>query len=251
MKTIDPKMGWDAARGEVLFTDVMLEAAAVHPKQQRAVHAIVERWTAVGAVRLAAADGVVRANAGVTWADRVLDRAVNGFANELLRDAEGRRDDKTFRAYFPEAPNEVIRLGLESELERCAHFDVVRKKVPLSKGAAAKLAAVDKAIEAGRAALAARQSAFGARMAAGLDVTRWKEDANAVRRNVHVQLQAYALENNEEHGYADRFFPVPPRGGRGAGGDGGSEDAGDGGGDGAGIKVPVEATSDGNKKPKG
>lgn len=208
MRQIDEKTGWEASRAEVLFTESVLAASEEHPKLLRAMRAQNERWTALDAVRRAAEDGVVRANARVSWLDLRLDGRVRAFANELLRDAGGNKDDKTFRAYFPEAPNEVIRLGLESEIERCERFQTVRERVALSKAAAAKLAAVEAAISEGKAALQGRRDAFAARTGVSLDVESWKDATNGARESVYLQLRTWALENGEERGYADRFFPL-------------------------------------------
>ena len=206
MRQIEEKTGWEASRAEVLFTESVLGASEEHPKLLRAMRLQNERWTALDAVRRAAEDGVVRANARVSWVDLRLDGRVRAFANELLRDAGGNKDDKTFRAFFPEAPSEVIRLGLESEIERCERFNTVRERVTLSKAAAAKLAAVEAAISEGKAALQSRREAFAARTGVSLDVESWKEATNAARESVYLQLRTWALENGEERGYADRFF---------------------------------------------
>lgn len=208
MRQIEEKTGWEAARAEVLFTESVLGASEEHPKLLRAMRVQNERWTALDVARRAAEDGVVRANARVSWLDLRLDGRVRAFANELLRDAGGNKDDKSFRAYFPEAPGEVIRLGLESEIERCERFNTVRERVTLSKAAAAKLAAVDAAISEGKAALQGRRDSFAARTGVSLDVESWKEATNAARESVYLQLRTWALENGEERGYADRFFPL-------------------------------------------
>jgi hypothetical protein len=208
MRQIDEKTGWEASRADVLFTESVLGASEAHPKLLRAMRVQNERWTALDVERREAEDRVVRANARVSWLDLRLDGCVRVFANELLRDAGGNKDDKTFRAYFPEAPSEVIRLGLESEIERCERFDTVRERVTISKPAAAKLAAVDAAISEGKAALQGRRDAFAARTGVSLDVESWKEATNAARESVYLQLRTWALENGEERGYADRFFPL-------------------------------------------
>ena len=89
MRLIEEKTGWEAARAEVLFTDAVVDASGAHPKVLRVLRTQLERWAAIDAVRRAAEDGLVRANARVAWADRGLDRRVQAFANELLRDAPG------------------------------------------------------------------------------------------------------------------------------------------------------------------
>ncbi len=208
MREFDDKTSWEGARAEVLFTASVLEAAGAHERLLKALRQQLERWTAVETARRGADDAIVKANARVSWADHVLDLAVRGFANEVLRDAGGNAEHKQFKAYFPEPPNEIIRLGLESEVERCERFAAVRSKVTLSKTAAARLGAVDKAVVAGRSALAQRREAYTAQAQASLDVGNWKEATNGARVSAFVQLQAWALENENERSYADRFFPT-------------------------------------------
>lgn len=208
MREFDEKTGWEGGRAEVLYTFAVLEAAGSHDKLKRAITLQLDRWNTLEKARRAAEDGVVTANACVAWADHVLDNAVRGFANEVLHDVGGDATKRNFTAFFPEPPSEVIRMGLEAEVDRCERFAVVAEKVPLSKAATAKLAAVTAAMEAGKAALARRRDAYNAQAQASLDVASWKESANATRVSVFVQLQAWALEHEEERAYADRFFPV-------------------------------------------
>lgn len=234
MREFDEKTSWEGGREEVLYTASVLDAAGAHDKLKRAVALQLERWNAVEKTRRAAEDGVVAANALVSWADHVLDNAVRAFANELLRDAGGDSSKRSFAAYFPEAPSEVVRMGLEAEVERCERFDAVAEKVPLSKTAGAKLAAVNAAITAGRAALTRRREAYTARAQASLDVASWKESANATRVSVFVQLQSWAVEHEEERAYADRFFPVRANARRK-----GAKEEDEGGGGGGGGGAPV------------
>jgi hypothetical protein len=208
MREFDDKTSWEGGRADVLYTVAVLEAADVHDKLKRAVALQLERWNTVEKTRRAADDAVVSANASVAWADHLLDGAVRAFANELLRDVGGDASRRSFAAFFPEAPNEIIRMGLEAEVERCERFAAVAAKVTLSKNAAAKLAAVNDAIALGRTALVRRRDAFTARAQAALDVASWKESSNATRNSVHVQLQTWAIEHEQERAYADRFFPT-------------------------------------------
>lgn len=228
MRQIEEKTGWESARSDVLFTESVLEASGDHPKLHSAMRRQVERWSVIDSERRAAEDAVVRANAGVSWQDLALDRRVRAFANELLRDVGGDAENKTFRAYFPEAPNEVIRLGLESEIERCERFGAVRQKVKLSKAAGERLAAVDEAIAAGKVALKTRRDAFAKRSGVSLDVASWKEATNAARESVYLQLRGWALEHGEERGYADRFFPAANARATKSGGGGGEGGEGEG-----------------------
>ncbi len=214
MRKFDANTGLQTARRSVLFTKAALEASDRHERLVVAIALQLEGWTPVAEARRAADDAVTYAHARVSWGDYLLDRAVKGLANELLRDAGGNYDDKLFREFFPEPPSEVIRMGLESELNRCERFQLLATKRPLNERVSTALSAVTAAMETGRAALAARRAAFMQQAETSLDAVSWKEATEAVRQSVHLQLQAWALENGEERSYAERFF-FDPRPGKG------------------------------------
>jgi hypothetical protein len=207
MRQLGVKTGLLAARQSVLFTEAALAASGVHERLARPVEQLLARWSTVWQARRDAEDAITRANARVSWADVRLDGAVMAFANELLRDAGGKSEDAVFRAYFPEAPSQVIKLGLEAQIERCESFAVVASKRKLGAGAAKALRAVDEAMRSGREALAARKTAYVQQAQAALDAQTWRESAEAVRQSVYVQLQSWALENREPRSYAENFFP--------------------------------------------
>jgi hypothetical protein len=150
---------------------------------------------------------VTKANARVAWCDYALDASVKRFANELLRDANGQYEDKTFRAFFPEPPHEVIRLGLENEIERCEAMIATSSKVKVSKRAGEALNSIRSAVAAGKQALQERKAAYANKASVWLDTIAWKEAMNSARVSVYVGLQAWAIEHGEDRTYADRFFP--------------------------------------------
>ena len=211
MREFSETMGFDAARDSTLYTASVLEASGVHEKAAKAMASQLTKWNAVALARSAAADSVTRANARVAWCDFALDKHVKRFANELLRDSNGKSDDTTFRAFFPEAPNEVIRLGLESEIEKCEAIIATAAKLKVSKSAGEALAAMKSAVAAGKKALADRKAAYAEQASVALDVAAWKQATNAARVSVHVQLQAWAVEHGEDRSYAERFFPEAPK----------------------------------------
>lgn len=233
MRTFTEHSSWEAVRADVAYTLSVLGAAGRHERLAKSVGQLFARWATVETARRSAEDGVAAAHARVAWCDFALDDAVRGFANELLRDAGGKTDAPLFRRYFPEAPSEVVKMGLEQEITRCEAFAVVAAKVKLSKTAAQRLDAVKSAMKDGGAALTARRAAFATQSQAWLDVATWKEDANAVRRSVRNQLEAWALAEGGPGDYAERFFPAAPAatktrgkrtpddGGAGGGGGGG------------------------------
>lgn len=208
MRQFDSKTSWEGARAEILYTVSVLGASGRHGKLHQGMKGHLDKWGPLEVQRREAEDAIVMANALVAWCDHELDGAVRGFANEVLHAAGHDASHKLFASFFPEAPSEIIRMGLESEIERCERFDVVASRVELPKVCVTKLEAVRAAIVAGKAALKKRREAFQAQAMVSLDITSWKEAANNARVSCHLQLQAWGLENNEERGYADRFFPA-------------------------------------------
>ncbi len=224
MREFSDATGFESARDATLFTVCVLEASGAHEKAAKALSGVVARWDVVDAARRKAEDGVTRANAKVAWCDWELDVAVKKFANELLRDANGDGKNTVFRSFFPSAPSETIRLGLENEIEQCEAMLVTSERVKLSKGAADALKQVKAASAKGSKALAERKAAYAAQAVAWLDVAAWKQAANAARVSVFVQLQAWAVSNGEDRSLADKFFPAPgPKKAKKAGNDEGNK----------------------------
>jgi hypothetical protein len=207
MRKLTEKTGLLAARQSVLFTEAALIASGIHERQARPVGQLLVRWSTVWEARRNAEDAVTRANARVTWGNLRLDGATTRFANELLRDGGGKNDDPLFRAFFPEAPSDVVKLGLQNQIERCEGFAVVASKRKLSAGASKALRAVEESMREGREALAARKAAYVQQAQAALDAQSWRESAEAARQSIYVQLQSWALENREARSYAENFFP--------------------------------------------
>jgi hypothetical protein len=100
----------------------MLRAAGVHEVEEREVQKLVERAKGLADELEGASDAIVEANALVTWGDQLLDRAIERFAGDVVHLVGGDRSDLRYTGFFREAPGEYIRLGLESEIERTAHF---------------------------------------------------------------------------------------------------------------------------------
>lgn len=207
MQKFNAKTGLLAGRQSLLFTEAALAASGRHARAAKVVGQHLGRWSEVWQGRRDAEDAITRTNARVAWCDFMLDRAVAGFANELLRDVGGKSSHKDFREFFPEAPSEVIQMGLQSQIQRCESLLVVASKRKLSARAGAALKPLKDAITAGQDALAARRAAYVQQAEATLDAQTWRESTEAARQSLHVQLQSWALENGEPRSYADRFFP--------------------------------------------
>jgi hypothetical protein len=202
---------WDQARRETRFTMSRLAARKDHGALAKPLRALLGKWTTTDQERRDADDAVVDANALVSALDEELDEAVDRLANRLLYEAGGNGADPIFKAYFPEPPSEVIRLGLESEIARTKALAAVAEERKPSKEVKALLKVIADVEKRGEAALRGREAAYGAASKISLRVQAWKEDANAARRSVENQLDAYAIQSRRPRGYADGFFPAPTR----------------------------------------
>src|SRR4051794_34826878 len=109
---------WEVCRKDVRFTCTSLSVRAHHEALAKALRTLLSKWTTIEMERRDAEDALVDANAVVGALDEELDEAVFKLVSRLLVELDHDSTHPTFKAYFPEPPSEVIRLGLESEITR-------------------------------------------------------------------------------------------------------------------------------------
>jgi hypothetical protein len=219
------KTPWENVRKDVRHTAATLTASEAHLALAKPVKQLLTRWNETDQERRDADDKLVDANALVAWIDvRVLDSLVTELASLLLHEARQDRSDPKFKRFFPEPPNEVVRMGLENEIKRTKAFFSVAEEVSTSKEGKAILAKIVAAHKQGEAALTAREEATLHVARISLRIQTWKEDANGVRRSVENKLDAHANEHGLPRDYSDAFFPASrtakSSGGKGSGSSG-------------------------------
>ena len=202
---------WEQARKDVRYAVTSLDARHKHQQLVKPLATLLARWAAVDEERRAAEDELVDANAMVNAIDHELDEAVYRLVQRLLVELEDDSSHPTFRAYFPEPPTEVIRLGLESEIVRTKQLFTVAEERGASPAVRAILKQIGELQRRGETALRARVDAFVALSRADLHVQDWKESANAARKSVANVLEGYALKNHLPRGYSEHFFPAASR----------------------------------------
>lgn len=211
MRLFNDNTGWEAARKSVRHTAAMLGASETHAGAAKALRQLLARWTTIDQERRDADDALVDANALVAWVDtQALDPLVKELGSLLLHEARQDRKHPAFKRYFPEPPNDVVRLGLESEIERTKAFFDVAEEAPPSKEAKALLAKMRAVHARGAEALTARAEAAANVARVALKMTTWKEDANGARRSIATMLDAHANERGMKRDYASAFFPDAP-----------------------------------------
>lgn len=199
--------GWDSMHGDLIFTIATLRASGVHAPLAAPLAAHVARWEEVDAERRRAEVAVVEANAMVEWVNGQLDHHTVRFSVQLLADCDGDRTHPTYTAFFPVAPGEITRLGLESQLDAMRKFETVAATVKLSMSAEATLGQVSDAMALGRAALASRATAALGMTAVARKQAAWRDEANDLRRATDTALHDHANRNRLPRDYAAGFFP--------------------------------------------
>lgn len=207
LRLFTDKTPWDDVRRDVRYVAAGLTAADEHIALAKPLRTLLAQWKTIESDREDADDAMVDANAVVRRLDITLDRLVNDLAGQLL--AECGRDTSApgFRRFFPEAPSAVIRLGLESEIERTKKFATVAEEIGASKETKAILKRFDGIHTKGTAALKARERLAETQGRVSLRISTWKDDSNHARRSVESALEKYATDHRLPRTYADEFFP--------------------------------------------
>jgi hypothetical protein len=147
----------------------------------------------------------VLAQARVDAANAALDEVTTDYARDLLyvvRDRESPR----FRRYFAVAPNELVRLGLQSQIEKTRTWPAL-----LAAETDATLSAYAErfraAIEEGDAALEERRNAAAARATHRVEVILpLFDDVNAARQSLYGLLLQRGVERKRDRQWAASFF---------------------------------------------
>jgi hypothetical protein len=202
---------WEQARKDVRYTATSLGVRQKHEHLGKPLVALLARWQGIDEQRRAAEDALVDANAAVGALDEELDEAVFRLVSRLLFEVDHNSAHPTFRAYFPEPPSEVIRLGLESEIARTKELFKVAEERNASSEVHAILAVVADLHRRGEEALRVREQAFLGLGRVQLHVQDWKDSANAARRSIASVLESHASKSHLPRGYVDGFFPPAAR----------------------------------------
>jgi len=198
-------------RRDLRHTASALAASAEHADLAPPVRDHLTRWSELDVQRGEAEDAVADANAVVAVVDALLDRTVNALSSTLLAESKGKRTSKLFRAFFPESPTEIVRLGLEREIERTKAFFLVAEEQGASLPVKAVLIEMRAVHARGNEALAQRETAAVAAARVSLRRDTWRDEANRIRRSVENALDTYATEHALGRDFADAFFPAPVR----------------------------------------
>lgn len=214
IRTIGHEEALDVVWEELVYTEARLLSDPLAKSLAPQAARLLAQWDRVAAGQRAAWRAEIVAQAAVDQADDELDEGVDEVARELLHEEKGDRGTERFKGYFRQAPNEVTRLGLESELE------VVRSWPEALQGEAEKtLQRLSKTMKdllaQGDAAVEGRQKAAVARATQRVrEVVRFVDDVVAARRSMLTELHLRAQREGKDADWALRFFKRGHRGGK-------------------------------------
>lgn len=149
---------------------------------------------------------VIAATARVKVADAALDAGISAFARELLT-LSGGAEDARYQGYFVDGHDDIIALGLDSELPQVA---VIVGRLDGDADAPAALRAhlepLRAAMRLGNAALADRSDAYTDLGRHEARCVAWRETAGCALRSTRRALVALATDRGLAPTWIDTFF---------------------------------------------
>ena len=202
--------GWETAYESLAFT---VDALGAYPadaeltKLAARVSAQLTDWEAIEADRRRLRRAVVTATARTRVADAQLDVAIGAFAADLLSLVGNDAEHGTYRKYFTEPHEDIIAMGLDSELPMVT---LILHALDGTSDAPDKLlnhrSPLRSALQLGNGALAARSDALAdlGRHSARIDA--WRESADTTLHSLRRALARVAEERKHPGGWIDSFF---------------------------------------------
>lgn len=190
---------------DLVYTHARLEKNEHARDLAKGVGALVSRTEKLMLGQLAVWRDEVVAQAAVDDGNDRLDETVDEIDRELLHADKGERTARHAR-YFTHAPNEVIRLGLESELPVVREWPASLASEP-EKEIKALAKTLKEDIAYGEAAVAARRKAIAATADhRAREIVSLIDDANAARLSLYGALAQRAVKAKLAKSWPDRFF---------------------------------------------
>ena len=205
-RTLDYDTGMESLRTELVYTEARLlkdkNAADLAP----VFKGLQERQAKVAEGQRAAWREETIAEAGVDYADDSLDDRTIEVSEALLNALKRNRESPRYTRYFKTAPNAVVRLGLESQLETVVEWPASLKGEP-EDPVKEQGTLLEKDITDGRAAIEERNKAMAKRADHRVrEIVRLVDDVNGARLSVYGQLVTRVEERKLPRTWPDRFF---------------------------------------------
>lgn len=191
-----------------------VEALAAQPGDAELVKLSARAASLLNEYETIEADGrrleraVIRASAHVRVADATLDAAIATFASDLLAAVSQNVDAELYRRYFPEAHEDVIAMGLDSEVPEVTLIvhaldqNVEGTPEPLRR----HLEPLRAGLKMGNGALAGRSDALADLGRHQARVEAWHETAASSLRSLRHTVARLAQKRALPPTWTDAFF---------------------------------------------
>jgi hypothetical protein len=206
IKTIQHEESLDAVWEELVYSEARCLKDPNAKGFAKDFGKLIERCEEVRAGQRKAWRAEIVGQAGVDAADDELDDVVDELDAELLHILRGDRTSPRYKHYFSKPKNEIIRLGLESELGKVRTWPPSLKSEP-EKPLQKLGGRLESDIAAGDEALTERLTAAQQRAVHRLkEIVTLIDDVNAARRSIYGALLTRGEELKLEPEWANRFF---------------------------------------------
>lgn len=149
---------------------------------------------------------VIAATARAKVADAALDAGIAAFARDLVA-LSGGADDPRYKGYFVDGHDEVIAMGLDSELPQVAvivgRLDADPDAPPVLR---AHLGTLRAALQLGNSALGDRSDAYADLGRHEARCVAWRETASCALRGARRALVALATDRGLAPNWVDTYF---------------------------------------------
>ena len=206
IRTIPHDEGLDSIWEELVYSESRTLKDKNAKDQAKPFAQLIERCDEIRAGQRQAWRAEIVAQAGVDAADDALDDDVDDLDTELLHAERGERTSPRYKHYFSKPKNEIVRLGLESELGKVRGWPASLKAEP-EKPLQKMAGRFETDIEAGDAAIKERQETAQVRSAHRVkEIVTFIDDVNAARRSIYGILLSRGEELKMDSDWAGRFF---------------------------------------------
>lgn len=209
IRTVDQNESLDSVQEDLVYTESRLLASRRGKRFAKVVTELIDRWETVEASQRKVRRAEVAAQARVDKADDDLDDQVYQFGETLERlDSERGNKKKSARysRYFKQPRHEIIRMGLQTELEHVREWPASIKNEP-EKEVKAFATAFRNVIRSGDEALRDRGTASAKRADQRVrEVLPFIDDVNATRLSVYGRLVDLASKKKLPRDWPNRFF---------------------------------------------
>lgn len=202
---------------ELVFVEASLLAVAETAHLAALVTEHLERFEVIWGQELKSRRTQIQARALGRIRDLLLDGGIRALHNAALFLVSQNRSDKSFAVLFPEDLRATIRFALKRQIEVA---DTIVQRLGLDIFADTLRAPHSDNLKAlisqGQQALAQRDQAELTRLQSRLNMTDWKQDANAIRTAIHGRLTELAAQKRYPNDWPEAFFdfthadPIPP-----------------------------------------